>query len=170
MRLSLDELRVAEVAARNYPQGGTAWRENGKPCSGQALSDFNRPPESHWIFDSGNSYEQMMRVGEIFCVAARFSPVVLDLSAGVQGVFVGAICAGPTYVADILATIIKAAELTLRSGVGRVDQAESSRDRSREDREGLGVHPVSGRESVERERDHAAENREDAENRGLAVH
>lgn len=110
MRLTLDELKVAEVAARNYPVGGTDWYANGKPCCAQGIHLYRRN-------GFGDEWEIMQDISQLWFVAAGWAKLgepewVPEAIRNIHGMFIAALQAGPMFVADTFAMIIRCAEMT----------------------------------------------------------
>lgn len=102
MRLTLDDLKVAESAARNYPQGGIKWVEGGKSCSADAVSQFN---------SATGKLVALSYLNEIYYHLAGWSRISpFDHDPDRTNILVYALQANPTWVADCFKQIIDAAE------------------------------------------------------------
>lgn len=114
MRLTLDELKVAEVAARNYPRYGWGNKTDGKGCPMYAINQFTAFDRKAWV-----AYESPGSPREIAVIVAavagdhsvRHAKDHHDYGA-VISFFQGVMHGNPAYVADIFRTIIRAAEMT----------------------------------------------------------
>lgn len=102
MRLTLDEIKVAEAAVRNYPQGGVEWREGGHSCAADAIGRFSKKNSKSCLFAIDELYYYAAGWGHW----APYESVIQSLG------IIYALQANPIWVADCLKQIIDAAEGT----------------------------------------------------------
>lgn len=111
MRLTLDELRVAEVAARNWKAGERGPTTNdGRDCPQQTLLDYLEPGLT-WgerAFKR-DSLSEIYAYGSGLCDSEHRGPREFG------PLFIGGVYAGPQFVSAVLATIIRCAEMTQES-------------------------------------------------------